>query len=376
VIHLTVKKSLLKKQRLLDVLAKGLFHGGDCDSNSSPWSGGLLAHFIQPRPSFAVDSMDWTAINHALLAHLPVACGLLLPLALMASQRPGRGIRHWWTVSRYLGWMGLLGLLAALVTGFLESRTLGDLPRLLRGLPTAWRSTGPEALLSRHAVLGLSCLPLAILALWAMHRPRKDHESLGLLTLLIGLLWAGCLLATGRVGYRLAHEAKVRPMAAVPAPVAMPIPIPEETRRTMPERFLDYGALVPLHSEPVKSPAHGGRWIRVWVSPNAIEAYRSGQPLPTGALVVMSSQEDRWGRPGTELGPLYALEQKADGPALSFYWSRIPMDQRKGFDGDSRAYWFGPDPHLNACRSCHAQGMAEASQRSRWRASRVATPGN
>ena len=61
--------------------------------------------------------MDWIALKHALLSHLPVATGLLLPIALMASQRPGRGIRPWWTVARYLGWAGIIGTFAAVVSG-------------------------------------------------------------------------------------------------------------------------------------------------------------------------------------------------------------------------------------------------------------------
>jgi hypothetical protein len=147
-----------------------------------------------------------------------------------------------------------------------------------------------------------------------------------------------------------------------------------DSSKQVPVRLLDYAALEPMHLEPVKSPAHGGRWIRVWASPEAVEAYRTGQPMPTGALIVMSSQEDRWGRPGPDSGPLYALEQKAGGPVFSFYWSRIPAEERKEFEGAPRAYWHDGDVHLDACRVCHAQGMADLSQRSRWRPARIVPP--
>ncbi len=73
--------------------------------------------------------MEWIALKHALLAHLPVATGLLLPWALFASQRAGRGIRPWWTVCRYLGWVGLLGLLAALTSGAGAGQSLGNAER-------------------------------------------------------------------------------------------------------------------------------------------------------------------------------------------------------------------------------------------------------
>ena len=87
--------------------------------------------------------------------------------------------------------------------------------------------------------------------------------------------------------------------------------------------------------------------------------------------MVLSSAEDRWGRPGPDPGPLYALEMKASGPVLTFYWPRIPMNYRREFGGDSRVYWRGSDAHLDACRACHADGMANPSKRSRMRPKKV-----
>jgi hypothetical protein len=319
--------------------------------------------------------MDWTALNHALFAHLPVASGLLLPWALLAAQRPGRGIRPWWMVARYLGWMGLAGLLLASVSGLMEARSLGLMPPHRLFPPLVAPSAGPQGLLFRHALLGLLAWPLALLALWSMHRPRKDHQSLGWLALLFGLLWAGVSLLAGRQGHQLAHGSRAMHTPAVPATLPKAPPVPTLTSSTMvPPRMLDYAALEPMHAEPVKSPAHGGRWIRVWVSPEAAQAYRAGQPLPAGAWVVMSTQEDRWGRPGPEVGPIMALEQKVEGPSLSFYWPRIPLEQRKAFGGDSHAYWQGDAPQLQDCRPCHAQGLADSAKRSRWRSARSATP--
>ncbi|MCE1205461.1 MAG: hypothetical protein LWW79_12755 [Holophagaceae bacterium] len=314
--------------------------------------------------------MDWIALKHALLSHLPVATGLLLPWALIASQRPGRGIRPWWTVARYLGWAGLLGTLCAFVSGFATGRFLALIPphRLLPALP---HGPGPEALLIRHALWGLGSLVVGVGATWAMNRSRKDHESLGFLALLLGLTWCAALLVVGEGGYRLAHGS-TRAVAPMTAAVALPAPRPDaDPEGHLPIRALDYGSLEAIHPEPVKSPAHGGRWIRAWVSPDAAPAYRAGQPLPPGALVVLSSTEDRWGRPGVEAGPLFALEMTASGPSLTLYWARIPMDRRPDFGGESRVYWRGQDVHLEACRTCHAEGIADPAQRSRWRAKRA-----
>jgi len=314
--------------------------------------------------------MDWFALKHALLSHLPVATGLLLPWALLAAQRPGRGIRPWWTVARYLGWAGLFGTFCAFVSGLATARFLALIPPN-RFLPVLPHGPGPEALLFRHALWGLGSLLVGIAAAWAMNRSRKDHESLGPLALFLGLAWCAVLLVVGEGGYRLAHGS-VRPVAPAPAAIALPAPKSEvDPESTLPIRALDYASLEAIHPEPVKSLAHGGRWIRVWVSPEAAPAYRAGQPLPPGALVVLSSTEDRWGRPGVEAGPIHALEMKASGPTLTFYWARVPMDRRPEFGGESRVYWRGQDVHLEACRTCHAEGMANPSQRSRWRARRV-----
>lgn len=312
--------------------------------------------------------MEWFALKHALLSHLPVATGLLLPWALAAAQRPGRGIRPWWTVCRYLGWTGLIGLAFSLVSGLAMARQEGLLPAH-RTLPALSFGGEPEALLFRHALLGSLALLVALAAVWAMNRPRKDHESLGLVALALGLAWAGLLLGAGAGGYRLAHE---RPRSPVPVQAAPPAPkVVEDSSAGDLAGLLDYGALEPLHAEPVKSPAHGGRWIRAWISPSAAASYRAGQPLPLGARVVLSSLEDRWGRPSLEAGPLYGLEMKAEGPTLMFYWPRVPMDRRREFGGESRVLWRGGDAPLAACRACHAGGSADPAHRSRWRVRRL-----
>ena len=321
--------------------------------------------------------MDWFAHQHALLTHLPVAMGLLLPWALIAAQRPGRGIRPWWTVSRYLAWAGLFGVLSALASGYCSARFQGIIPSH-RLFPMPSSVPGAEGMLFRHFLAGMAVVLLAIVALWAMSRPRKEHQSLGLLTLALGLAWSAGVLLVGESGYRLAHTVRGLPAMRAPAvplkpaaELAIAKPGERDPEAKTPWRLLDFAALEAIHPEPVKSLAHGRRWIRAWVSPEAAAAYRAGGALPPGALVVLSSAEDRWGRPGSELGPLYGLEMKPTGPSLTFYWPRIPSGSRPEFGGESRVYWRGDDPHLEACRTCHAEGLAEPAQRSRWRAKKV-----
>ena len=313
--------------------------------------------------------MEWIATKHALMAHLPVAAGLLLPLALIAALRPGLGIRPWWVACRYLGWAGFLGLLAALVSGWANARALGLLPPG-RLLPFTGAGVPPE--LARHALWAVVGLPVAILALWAMHRSRKEHQGFGFLPLFFGLLWAFIALYTGRTGHGLVHPAVLR-QAPAPVQKAVAAPPPPDPEAQVPVRALDYASLVPMQAEPVKSPAHGGRWIRVWVSEGAVDAYRAGGPLPPGALVVMTTVADRWGRPGPDPGPLYALEEKDGQPRFTFYWARVPADWKAETGGETRAYWRSPDPRLASCQTCHARGLADPAKRSRWKALRKPT---
>ena len=72
-----------------------------------------MANFQGPPHSLEKDLLDWIALKHPFFIHVPVAAGILLPFALLAAQRPGRGIKPWWTACRYLGWTGVLGCLAA-----------------------------------------------------------------------------------------------------------------------------------------------------------------------------------------------------------------------------------------------------------------------
>jgi hypothetical protein len=281
-------------------------------------------------------------------------------------------------VSRYLGWWGLLGIVGAVVSGVAAGHLLGLIPAH-RLLPMPAAGQGLDALLFRHALLAGGAVLLSAGAVWSMNRARKDHESLGLLALALGLAWSALLLLTGESGFRLAHHVRVQVAAPLSLPAAVPLavlvrPAEQDPEAKAPLRALDYAALEAIQAEPVKSPAHGGRWIRAWASPEAAAAYRAGQTLPQGALVVLSTLEDRWGRPGPDAGPLYALEMKATGPSFTFYWPRVPMEQRRPFGGDSRVYWRGSDAHLEGCRACHATGIANPAQRSRWRAKRVAEP--
>jgi hypothetical protein len=312
--------------------------------------------------------MDWSLLNHHALVHLPVAAALLAPIALAASQRGGRGIRPWWTAARFVLLMGCLGSLLSIGSGFLLARQSGVIA------PGHWLAPGslPASPVRLHQVLALASLGLGLIALKLANRTRQEHQGIGVLPLLFGILWSGTVLVAGYLGGQLAHVKKRPEQQAM---VPLPTPPPLDLEAEAPLRGLDFAKLEPTHLEPVKSPPHGNRWIRVWVTPSASAAYAAGKPLPPGAMAVLSSTEDKWGRPGYEIGPLYILETLSGGKtAFAFYWPRVPEARRGETGGADHAYWKGADPALKACMECHGNGIAPARDRSQWKVPRRPRP--
>jgi len=315
--------------------------------------------------------MEWITISHSMFVNLPVGVAILLPWALIASQRAGRGIRPWWVTCRYLGWAGVLSSFLAAFSGYLYARSLGMIP-----LGAYLTPKGAYPLMREHQALMLASLGLGLLFLKSAFRKREEYQSFGVLPLILGLLWSAAILVGGWHGNTFAARAqgKIKPAAIpveTPAPKPQPLAVPQaaisqDPETKLPLRLLDYQSLEPIQLDPIRSAAHGNRWIRVWVNAVAAEAYRAGVSLPAGSFVAMNSLEDRWGRPGPEPGPLYGLEIKSDGtPLLTFYWAKVSEKGLAETKGENRVYWRENNPGLQACMSCHSQGMVPASQRNR-----------
>jgi len=303
--------------------------------------------------------MDWMACNHSLFVYVPAAVAILLPWALVSAQRAGRGIRPWWLTCRYLAWCGLLFSLVALFSGFLQAQH--------QNLLAPGQFLAPKGGLRLHQILGASSLLLGALTLKTLFRRREEHQGLGFLALFTGLAWVAVSLGAMWYGRQLGQPrvaSEPLPVKAVQPTVPALLAAPGEAQ--VPTRALDYLSLVPMHEEPVRSALHGNRWIRVWANPAAVEAYRAGQRLPEGAFLVMNSQEDRWGRPGIEAGPLYSMEMKGGKAHFTYYWARVPEAKRGETGGADRAYWHGEDSHLGSCLTCHADGLAPKKDRSTW----------
>ena len=302
----------------------------------------------------------WMAGLHGWALMFAVAAAALLPFPLTAAQRPGRMSKPWWTASRYLAWVGLSASLFALATGQALAKTLG----LLEG---GWILRGEWSDLRMHQYLGGASVFFGYFCIRALYVERKEHQGLGPLALVFGLVWALTSFCAGRSGFKIKAA---RDATAATATGRQQSGADEGARARSGRlfRILDYASLTPIHAEPVRSPAHGNRWVRAWVSGGAAEPYAKGERLPDGSLAVLSSVEDRWGRPTFETGPLYYLEVLAGGRSrVGVYWANVPEPKRAEFGGLARVNLLEPDERLKGCLACHANGPADAGARSRTR---------
>jgi hypothetical protein len=144
-----------------------------------------------------MDWLAWFASRHTWLVHLPAAAALIIPWPILAAQRGGRGIRPWWTTCRFLAWAGFIGAILAVASGYLAARNLG---LLVHGELWVMPMPGPTYLLRIHEIGGLACLLLGGACLRSLYRKRQDHQGIGLVALLLGLLWGASALATSYAG--------------------------------------------------------------------------------------------------------------------------------------------------------------------------------
>lgn len=144
-----------------------------------------------------MDWLAWFASKHTWLVHLPAATAMLIPLPILAAQRGGRGIRPWWTTCRFLAWAGLTGAILAVLSGYLAARHQGTLHASFLWTPG---QPGMERLFRIHELGGVVSAILGTACLRALYRKRQDHQGIGLLALLFGVLWSACTVLTSYDG--------------------------------------------------------------------------------------------------------------------------------------------------------------------------------
>jgi len=318
--------------------------------------------------------IEFIAREHPAFVHIPLGLVAVLPLAMLASFHPRHG-KVLTGTSFFLAAIGWLASTSALFSGLVWGRQI-NLIQPSAFLPVvANEKQVLQRILQIHilaALAGFLIGGLCVFLLWRTwrrdfganasehrhHAGRRFWErGVGAPALLVACLWLGCWGFSGKLGGIMVFGSEETNRAAAEADKAKK----NDAEADLPIRALDYGSLEPAEAGPVRSRAHGDRWRRIWVTASGIDAYKAGKPLPPGAYAVMSTFTDEKGRPGTEPGPLYMKEVKADGStAFAFYWARVPEALRKDFGNEDSAYWRSPDPKLATCLGCHEKGGAPA----------------
>ncbi|WP_243303143.1 hypothetical protein [Geothrix oryzisoli] len=314
--------------------------------------------------------LDLVAREHPAFVHIPLGLIAVLPVAMLASFHP-RHIRLWTGTSFFLALAGWLGSTVALVSGLLWGRQIALIPPTAYFPAMASQKQVLQRILQVHELAAVSGFFIGGFCLWLLwrawrrldapegagHRRRGGRRfwerGVGAGPLLLGILWLSCWGLSGKLGGIMVFGNEETNRAAAEADAAKRADVEAD----LPIRALDYASLEPLGSEPAPSKAHGNRWQRIWITASGIDAYRAEKPLPPGAYAVLSTFEDRKGKPSHEPGPLYMREVKADGSAaFTFYWPRVPEALRGEVGGQDSVYWRSPDPHLAACLGCHGKG--------------------
>ena len=314
--------------------------------------------------------LDFIAREHPAWVHLPLGMVVGLPLAMAGSFFP-RHAHRWTTTAFFMAALGLAGSLIALFSGLHWARQVNLLPP--QGYFPAITASGQvlQRMMQLHEIAALSGVGVGSVLLWLLwgrwkpvHFSEEDtaihvrrqlgrrwwERGVGAPAFLLGLLWLASWGFCGRLGGIMVFGNEEINRAAAAADRAKK----QDAEADLPIRALDYAGLEPAEDRPIRSAAHGGRWIRTWVTASGIDAYRAGQALPSGSYVVLSSSEDERGRPAPDPGPLYMKEVLADGRlAFSFYWPRVPQALRGQTGGEDSVYWRSPSDKVAACGTCH-----------------------
>jgi hypothetical protein len=149
---------------------------------------------------------------------------------------------------------------------------------------------------------------------------------------------SGVLLLLAACGATPAATTATRPAARADAPAAMPADAPGA----------DYLGYRKVTDRPYRSRVHGDRWVDVYVTAEAADAYLGEGDIPVGATIVKAATD----------GAIFVMQKRAPGYApqhgdwyYALHWPSPPPEQRKRFG--ATVDWRSPSPRVAYCWECH-----------------------
>lgn len=130
---------------------------------------------------------------------------------------------------------------------------------------------------------------------------------------------------------------------------------PDEASKFGPlEVGADWQSYTKLNKAMFESETHGGRMVDTYVNNIGLEAFKSGEDLPVGSIVVKTSKD---ATDGSE-GPIFVMEKRPAGfnPEhgdwwYAIHWANPPEAWKKRLGGP--IYWRTPSKKANYCQDCH-----------------------
>jgi hypothetical protein len=117
----------------------------------------------------------------------------------------------------------------------------------------------------------------------------------------------------------------------------------------------DWESYTKLNKASFMSDTHGGRMVDTYVNPIGLEAFKQGEDLPVGSIVVKTSKD----RSDGSQGPVFVMEKRAAGfnPDHGDWWFAIhwadPPEKWKQRLGGGPIYWRTPSKKAEYCQDCH-----------------------
>ena len=132
------------------------------------------------------------------------------------------------------------------------------------------------------------------------------------------------------------------------------MPVDEASRFGPLEVGADWQSYTKLNKAMFPSETHGGRMVDTYVNNVGLEAFKAGEDLPVGSIVVKTSKD---AADGSE-GPIFVMEKRAPGfnPEhgdwwYAIHWENPPEKWAKKLGGP--IYWRTPSKKANYCQDCH-----------------------